>query len=35
MVCEDSVPLAGGGLRWQERMLVGFVVVDPECSVVP
>jgi hypothetical protein len=35
MGCEDSAPLAGCGWLRVRRMLVGFVVVDPESSVVP
>ena len=35
MVREDSGAFAGCRWRWLGVMLVGFVVVDPECSVVP
>ncbi|WP_176737899.1 hypothetical protein [Micromonospora inyonensis] len=34
MVREDSAPVAGCGPAVFGRMVVGFVVVDPECSVV-
>jgi hypothetical protein len=35
MGCEDSAPLWCCGPLWLALMLILFVVVDPEASVVP
>jgi len=35
MVREDSAPLVVAAVAVWGGMLAGFVVVDPECSVVP
>jgi hypothetical protein len=35
MVREDSVPRVACHRGWLARILVGFVAVDPDCSVVP